>query len=525
MRLDTGANIIFTNGQILTQDADQPLTGQLAVKDGHILDTGDDLSHLRNDQTQIIDLQGSVLTPGFIDAHLHFIWGGQGLLSIPIQDARSHKQFKQIIRDHVQGKDPEKWIQGNGWNENLLVEKTLPDKTWLDDAAPGFSILLIRHDGHSAVASSQALSIAGIDAKTPDPVGGVIDRDKRGEPTGILRDAAIELIEKHIPEDSREKLEASFDAAQRYLIENGVTTVCDMIYDLRHFEFLQEMAKAGRLKIRITTYLPILKWSEIKKMIEQGIYEDEWLQFKGLKGFSDGSLGSHTALMLDPYEDTPGESGIYDSDWEDVELIKDIMEEADQYGLQVVVHAIGDRANREVLNIFEEVMRKNGNRDRRFRIEHAQHVHPLDQDRFKKLEVIASMQPAHCLDDSLYAEKLLGDRCQYAYPFKSLLKKNAQLALGSDWPVSPADPVLSIHAAIHRNNWTTEESITLEQALSGHLQSAAHAIFRAGELGVLKAGARADLVILKPEFLKLPATKKCPENLIQQVYVNGEAVT
>ena len=519
---ETKAHIIFTNGQILTQDLDQPQVGELAIRDDHILAAGDDLSHLRDGQTQVVDLDGAVLTPGFIDAHLHFIWGGQGLLSIPIQNARSREQFMQIVSEYVQDMKPGSWIQGNGWNENILEEKILPNKAWLDEAAPGFPIILIRHDGHSAIVSSEALRIAGINSDTPDPMGGVIDRDNDGQATGILRDSAMNLVSQHIPDDSREDLERHFLAAQQYLLENGVTTVCDMIYDLEHFRLFQELAQAGKLKVRITAYLPLLKWPEIKTLMAEGMYQDEWIQFKGLKGFCDGSLGSHTALMLKPYEDTPDETGIYDSDWEDVNLVRSIIDEADQQGLQVVIHAIGDRANREVLDLFEEISNKNGERDRRFRVEHAQHVHPQDQGRFRDLDVIASMQPAHCLDDSLYAENLLGDRCEYAYPFKSILNSKAQLVLGSDWPVSPADPLLSIHAALHRNNWIMNEAIGFEQALDGHFQSAAHAIFREGELGVLKAGAKADLTVLKPEFLELPTSKNQPHDLIQKVYVNGK---
>lgn len=518
----SSADILFINGIALTQDPDRPEARQVAIQGNHILDVGDDLSSLKSESTQVIDLKGSVLTPGLIDAHLHLLWGGQGLLTVPVQDARSKADFIRIIGEHGATRDPQEWIEGNGWNENILEERTLPDKTWLDQAAPGYAILLIRHDGHSAVASSEALKQAGIDNNTPDPMGGVIDRDDRGEPTGILRDSAIGLVDKLIPKESQEKMEKHFLAAQDYLLANGVTTICDMIHDLAHFDYLQNLAKTGKLKIRIAAYAPLLKWDEIKNLIEAGIYEDEWFQFKGLKGFCDGSLGSHTALMLEPYDDTPDSAGIYDSDWKDPALVEKIISEADSFGLQTVIHAIGDRANREVLDIFEKVIALNGDRDRRFRVEHAQHVHPDDQDRFSKLGVIASMQPAHCLDDSLYAEKLLGDRCEYAYPFRSLKSRGARIALGSDWPVSPADPVLSIHAALHRNNWIKAECLTLDEALSGHLEDAAYSIFREDELGTLKAGALADLVVLTPDVLKLDSMSNCPENLIQSVYVSGK---
>ncbi|MCF7807399.1 MAG: amidohydrolase [Candidatus Marinimicrobia bacterium] len=518
------ADKLLTNARVLTQDPELPEANQVAIQGQRILAVGNDLSALTGESTEVIDLNGAVVAPGFIDAHLHLLWGGQGLLSIPIQNARSKADFIRIVKEHVVTRATEEWVEGNGWNENLLKEQMLPHRSWLDEAAPDHATILIRHDGHSAVVSSKALQRAGIDRETADPVGGVIDRDDHGEPTGILRDAALELVLKHIPQHSEEKLEQYFQAAQAYLLSKGVTAICDMIHDLAHFYFLQKQAKAGKLKIRITAYAPVLKWQEIKELISEGIYEDEWFQFKGVKGFCDGSLGSHTALMLEPYEDTPGSSGIYDSDWEDTDLIERIVTEADSLGLQTVIHAIGDRAIREVLDIFESVFSKNGERDRRYRIEHAQHVHPHDQDRFRKLGVIASMQPAHCLDDSLYADKLLGDRCKYAYPFRSLQAKGATLVLGSDWPVSPADPLLSIQAALHRNKWIPEEAMTLTEALAGHTSAAAFSIFR-DDIGVLRSGTLADLVILQPEVLNMERMKTLPDNLIQGGYSNGDKLS
>jgi len=518
------AELIFTNAQVLTQDRELPTASQLAISGDRILAVAHDLSALKGNTTRTVDLNGAVVVPGFIDAHVHFLWGGASLLAIPLQKARSKASFMDIVSQSALQHDPGSWLKGWGWNEHLFAEKALPHRTWLDQAAPGYPMILHRHDGHSAIASSAALELAGIKTNTPDPSGGLIDRDEKGEPTGILKEAAMLLVESLIPEETDLELEKNFKAAQTYLLDNGVTAIGDMIYDMKHFQFLQKMARQGKMKVRVTAYLPLLAWQEIKALLDQGVHDDPWSQFKGLKGFCDGSLGSRTALMLEPYEGTPEGSGIYDNDWENIDLIRSILAEADQLNLQVAVHAIGDKANREVLDLFETVIKTNGKRDRRWRIEHAQHIHPADQGRFSALQVIASVQPAHCVDDSLYAENLLGNRCSYAYPFNSLQTRGTTLALGSDWPVSPADPVATMHAAIHRNKWHSGEAINFQTALRGHTANAAYAGFREHDIGKIKAGYLADLVILKPEFMELAASEELPGKLIQRVYSNGNRV-
>lgn len=516
------ADKLFFNGIILTQNTQREQFSQFAIQGNHILAVGNELGKYAGDETESIDLQGSVVVPGFIDAHVHFLWGGETLLTIPTGDATSKDEFMGIVRKYATGRKPGSWLKGGGWNEHHHVDGSYPHKSWLDEAAPGHPMLLTRHDGHSGIASSAALELAGITNDTPDPDGGVIDRDKNGDVTGILRDAAMELVFKHIPEETEAEMIQCLETSQKYLLERGVTSVGDMIHDMNHFYFLQKMAHQGELKVRVNAYTPILRWDEMKKLLEKGIYEDEYFQFKGLKGFCDGSLGSHTALMLEPYEDTPDSAGIYDSDWQDVVRIRRTITEADKMGFQSVVHAIGDRAVREVLDIFEEVTRENGPRDRRFRVEHAQHIHPQDQPRFTDLKVIASVQPAHCVDDALYGEKLLGERCAYAYPFQSLLQADAVLAYGSDWPVSPADPVATIHGAVHRAGWHMEQAMNLDASLEAHTRLAAYSVFRENDLGIIKAGHLADFVILDPDFQHLDSIDEIPQGLVQAVYMNGE---
>jgi len=518
------ADKLLVNGIIMTQDQKQAICSQLAVQGNQILAVGDDLSQYLDSRTETIDLKGAVVVPGFTDAHVHFLWGGEALLTMPIHSARSRAEFIQIVTEYGAGHKAGSWLKGSGWNEHLFHDKSYPHRSWLDEAAPGRPMILIRHDGHSGIASTAALELAGITRQTADPNGGVIDRDESGEATGMLRDSAMGLVMDHLPKDSVADLERYLETSQRYLIERGVTAIGDMIYDMSHFRFLQEMARTGKLKLRVSAYTPIHKWAEMKRLLEAGIYEDEWFQFKGLKGFCDGSLGSHTALMLKPYEDSPEEVGIYDTDWDDVTLIRDTIAEADKMGFQSVIHAIGDRANREVLDVFEEVIRENGKRDRRFRIEHAQHIDPQDQPRFAGLGVIASVQPSHCVDDHLYGNKLLGERCSYAYPFKSLQNAGGLLAFGSDWPVSPSEPVRTIHAAIHRAGWYPEECLGLDASIRAHTRDAALAGVRDKDLGQLKTGFLADFIILDPDFQYLDAMDESPENLVRAVYVNGQKV-
>ncbi|NQV14213.1 amidohydrolase [bacterium] len=518
------ADKLFIEGIILSQDENQQQYSQMAIQGNHILAVGDNLLEFSSPDTETIDLHGAVIVPGFIDAHLHFLSGGKNLLAAPLNEARSKEQFIRLVSRFAKNRTAGSWIEAGGWNEHLFADKELPHREWLDTVAPGHPMLLYRHDGHSGIANTLALELAGITSKTPNPDAGVIDRDSYGEPTGLLRDSAMGLVGALIPNDSEEELERNLITSQQYLLEQGVTAVGDMINNMNQFKFLQKMARAGKLKIRISAYTPVLQWTEMKALLEDGIYEDEWFQFKGLKGFSDGSLGSHTALMLEPYDDTPDSAGIYATDWEDPGLIRNILIEADLLGHQAVIHAIGDRANREVLDLFESVIEANGDRDRRFRIEHAQHVHSGDQDRFATLDVIASVQPAHCVDDSRYVEKLLGTRCSYAYPFKSLLNKHTRLAFGSDWPVSEADPVTTIHAAIHRAGWRVEEAPGFSTALKAHTRDAAFAGFRDHDLGMLRPGYLADFVILDKRFLTLQAIETAPGNLIQTVYVDGEKI-
>ena len=515
---------LFINGRILTQDAKHPEVSQMLVSENRIQALGNDLSLPTAPDVRTVDLEGSLVLPGFIDAHVHFLWGGESLLTIPAGEARSKADFIRLVKTYASGREPGLWLRGGGWNEHLFKDTELPHKSWLDEAAPGHPMILQRHDGHSGIASSSALDLAGIDKSTPDPTGGVIDKDVNGEPTGILRDAAMGLVMDLIAQETEMELLHNLEAAQAYLLERGVTAVGDMIYDMNHFRFLQRMARENRLKVRVTAYLPILKWKQIQEELKAGIFENEWFQFKGLKGFCDGSLGSHTALMLEPYEDTPESVGIYDTDWSKPDLVQKNIEQADNAGLQSVVHAIGDRAVREVLDLFEAVITKNGPRDRRFRVEHAQHIHPNDQKRFQELDVIASVQPAHCVDDAVYVDNLLGDRTRYAYPFASLVSRGATLALGSDWPVSPADPINTIHGAIHRANWHAEEALDLQRAIAEHTAGSAYAGFREQDLGSLEPGMLADFVILKPGLEALSRNESAPDDLILAVYSDGKQV-
>jgi len=470
------------------------------------------------------DLHGSVVIPGFHDAHLHFLGAGLNLMSVPIHRAHSRESFTALIAEFSRSVKPGEWIQGGGWDEQHLDFARFPDRDWIDSATRDHPVLLYRHDGHSAVCNSLALEIAGIDRTTPHPAGGIIERDADGEATGLLKDAAILLVDRKQPDPSNAKLDKALGLAQDKLISYGITSVGDMLFDFRLLEYLEETARLGGLKLRLTGYSPILAWDQLLQKIQAGLYESDFFKLGGLKVFSDGSLGSRTALMLQAYHNDPDNVGIYDRDWQDVELVKRILCEADDMGLQVAIHAIGDRANREVLDVLQYISEQKGSRDRRYRIEHAQHVHPEDLARFGTLQAIASVQPAHILDDIPILGDLLGARAGWAYPFRSLLNGSITLALGSDWPVAEPDPVRNIHAAIHRDGFHPEQALTFDEALYAHTAAAAFASFSEGKTGRIRPGLLADMVVLDESFLGLEKMQKAPDNLVSEVFVGGQLV-
>jgi predicted amidohydrolase YtcJ len=458
--------------------------------------------------TRVIDAKGGMVTPGFIDSHVHFVIGGFRLSSVQLRDAPTPAEFVARIKGYAATVPAGAWITGGDWDHQNWGGE-LPRRDWIDSVTPNNPVWVSRLDGHMALANSAALAAAGVTAATPDVDGGTIVRDASGSPTGIMKDNAESLVDRIEPPPPPELSDRALDAAMHYVAERGVTSVQNMgtFDDLATFERAHH---AGRMITRIYAVTPIAQWERLRDTVAARGRGDAWLRIGGIKGFVDGSLGSHTAAMFAPFVDSPADSGLL------VETPEDLhrwTRDADRAGLQVIVHAIGDRAINLQLNIYSQVETENGPRDRRFRIEHAQHILPADIARFAQLGVIASMQPYHAIDDGRWAEKVIGpERIKTTYAFRSLLASGARLAFGSDWFVAPPTPIEGIYAAVTRrtlddrnpDGWVPEQKIGVEDAMRAYTINAAFASFDEAIKGSIERGKLADLVLLDRDITVIP---------------------
>ncbi|MGJ8739187.1 amidohydrolase, partial [Zobellia laminariae] len=471
--------------------------------------------------TEILDVHGNFITPGFIDAHVHLLMGGNSLLSVQLRDTKTQQEFIDRIASFAKKIKPNQWIVEGNWDHTLWGGE-LPSKEWIDEFTEDNPVAIYRMDGHMILANSAALKVAGIDRNTPDVENGEIVKDSEGNPTGILKSKAMYLVLNKIPVLSISEKEAAINAAQNYLLSQGVTTIHD-VDSLGGFEVAQKMYTNNKLKVRMYTADPLYKWESVSKTDKS----EKWLKNGLLKGFVDGSLGSHTAAFNEPYSDKLDDNGLFIVNEDS--LFSQIIN-ADNKDLQVTVHAIGDRANNKLLNIYERVIEKNGNKDRRLRIEHAQHLTTEDIKRFSKLNVIASVQPYHAIDDGRWAEELIGpERIKTTYAFKSLLDANTTLVFGSDWPVAPASPLYGMYAAVTRQTldnknlggWVPEQKINIEQALTAYTQNSAYSSFDENIKGTLEPGKLADFVILNENLLTIKP-EKLKDVKVLQTYVGGK---
>ncbi|HUQ99811.1 MAG TPA: amidohydrolase, partial [Gemmatimonadaceae bacterium] len=494
--------LAIVNGAVWTGDPSKPWANAVAVSGDRITTVGsnEQIRAQITRSTRVIDAQGGMVTPGFIDSHVHFITGGMNLASVQLRDAKSPAEFISRIKAFAATVKPGAWITGGDWDHQNWGGE-LPQRSWIDSVTPNNPVWLNRLDGHMNLANTAAMVAAKVPMTGGDVPGGTIVRDAGGAPSGVFKDNAEDLIDRAVPDPTSEQLDRALDAAMSYVAERGVTSVTHMgsWADLAAFESAH---KSGKLRTRIYAAVPLSMWARLRDTVAARGHGDSWLRIGGLKGFVDGSLGSHTAAMLQPFSDAPADTGLLVNTPENLYAWTS---GADKAGLQVIVHAIGDRAIRLQLDIFDRVARENGLRDRRFRIEHAQHISPADIPRFGQLGVIPSMQPYHAIDDGRWAEKVIGhERATTTYAFRSLRDNGARLAFGSDWFVAPATPLEGIYAAVTRrtlddrnpDGWIPEQKITVEDALRAYTTGGAYASFEDGDKGSLVPGKLADLVVI-----------------------------
>jgi len=512
------ASLVLVNGKIWTVNEKQPRAEAVACLGNRIVAVGSN-SEIRKwigPGTQVIDAGGKLVLPGFNDAHVHLVDGGTALAGVQLRTAKSEAEFRRRIADFAAKLPAGRWITGGEWDHENWTPARLPTRQLIDDVSAGHPVFVERLDGHMALANSQALKLAGITRDTPDPPGGVIVRDAAGEPTGALKDAAMSAVYRVIPAPSDDQIAEAVHAAMRYAAENGVTSVQDMSAAPNFLRVYQTLLARGELTMRISGHQPLPQWQRLAAIGLHADFGGEKLHIGGLKGFADGSLGSTTALLFEPYLDAPNTSGLANSQMIPESKMQDEILGADRAGLQIAIHAIGDKANHIILGMYAEAERQNGARDRRFRIEHAQHLVPADIPRFGKLQVIASMQPYHCIDDGRWAEKRIGPvRAKTSYAFRSLLDTGAVLAFGSDWPVAPMVPLMGIYAAAtrrtldgkHPDGWVPEQKITVAEAIRAYTMGSAYASFDDKIKGSIEPGKLADIVVVSADILTIPASE------------------
>ncbi|WP_339628111.1 amidohydrolase [uncultured Maribacter sp.] len=519
------ADLIITNANIWTGNSDNPKAEAMAIKEDTILAIGSviDIQKFKGESTEVIDVQNKFITPGFIDTHVHLLMGGNSLLSVQLRDAKTKNEFINRIAAFANNIKPNQWIVEGNWDHTLWGGE-LPTKEWIDEFTGENPVAIYRMDGHMILANSAALKIAGIDKNTANVENGEIVKNPDGTPTGILKSEAMYLVLNKIPALTNNEKKEAINAAQDYLISQGVTSIHD-VDSLGGFEILDKMYASNKLKIRVYSADPLKYWNSIPNTT----IEPKWLKNGLLKGFVDGSLGSHTAAFNEPYSDKSEDKGLFIVD---VDSLYQWVSNADNKNLQITVHAIGDRANNTILNTFQRVIEDNGNKDRRFRIEHAQHLAKDDINRFSKLNVIASMQPYHAIDDGRWAEELIGkERIKSTYAFKSLLDANTTLVFSSDWPVAPASPIYGVYAAVARqttdgknpDGWVPEQKISVSQALMAYTKNAAYSSFDENLKGTLEPGKFADFVILSEDLFSIEPNKIKDVHVLQ-TYIGGNKV-
>ena len=545
------ADIIFTHANAYTGVAvvssfkTTKRAEAIAVRDGRFEEVGDltEVMKLRGPQTQVIDLGGKFVMPGFNDAHLHLAAAGFLELNVDMKGVKTLDEFRERLRAKVETAAPGDWILGGGWDETLWPVKTPPTRFDLDEVAEGHPVFLSRVDGHSAVANARALQMASITIASRDPKGGKIERDNSSQPNGLLRDTAMKLVQDVIPPPTHDKRRQAIESSLRELAKWGITsaqwsvTTPDDASLWDDFQVLQEIEKDGKLTARVSAWLPFDDTlGQLEEKRKSHVDGDEMLSTGMLKAFLDGSLGSHSAALLEPYADDPKNSGLLRYDQAKLDgMAKERM----LAGFQLGFHAIGDKAVQMALDAFavaekeakaKKVKAANGGEDYRPRIEHAQVTTPMQILKFKDLKVVASMQPAHLISDMPWAEARLGPkRAAYSYAWAEFLKKGVPLAFGSDYPFDQLNPFRGLYAATTRKSengkqeYHPEEKITIDQAIAAYTTGSAFAEFAEKEKGLIVAGMLADFVVLDRDPTAVDAQKLLGTRVLRTV-VGGKTV-
>ncbi len=526
--------LILINGKIWTENPRQKEAEAIAISGNRIAAVGTtaEISRLKEPHTRVFDLEGRRVVPGFDDAHVHFYSGGADLAGPQLRHAKSQQEFRDTLAAFAKTQPSGRWITGGNWDHENWHPAVLPTHELIDSVTPNWPVFVNRLDGHMSLANALALKLAGIDKNTKDVPGGIIVRDAQGNPTGILKDAAQDLVDRVIPPPSPDQIRTAILAAQAYANAQGVTSVQDMSAAPDIFRVYQKMMHDGELHVRISGHQPLPDWRRLADIGLLADFGNEKLHIGGLKGFADGSLGSSTALFFQPYLDAPNTSGIPSAELAHPDQMFHNIEQADAAGLQVAIHAIGDKANHTILGFYGKLEHEHGSRDRRFRIEHAQHLLLSDIPRFAQLHVIASMQPYHCIDDGRWAEKRIGpERAKTTYAFRSLLDAGTVLAFGSDWDVAPMNVLMGIYGAVtrrtldgkHPNGWIPEQKITVAEAVHAYTMGSAYASFEEKIKGSIEPGKLADLAVLSDDIFAIDPVKISDAKVYMTIF-DGQVV-
>jgi predicted amidohydrolase YtcJ len=528
------ADLIILNARVWTVDKTHPTAQAVAVLGDRIVAVGSngDVEAWHGVRTRTIDASGKLLLPGFNDSHVHFVDGGLSLDSVQLNDATSAAEFARRIGEQVKKTPKGEWVTSGDWDETKWTPAAMPSKELIDPVSPDTPVFVTRYDGHMALANSVTLRLSGITAQTPDPPGGVIVHDAHGNPTGALKDAAMDYVYKIAPPLSHDKRLRAVKRALAHATSLGVTSVQHMNPEYADIAVYSELLERGELTARIYAAPLITGVDDQLKIGVRHAFGGPYLRIGALKAYADGSLGSSTAYFFEPFSNQPNNHGLLSDEMHPVSLMQDRMLRADAAGLQICTHAIGDQGISTILDLYSEVVKAHGESDRRFRIEHAQHMAAKDFDRFAQLHVIASVQPYHAIDDGRWAEERIGhDRASRTYAFRTFLNHGVRLAFGTDWNVAPLNPMLGLYAAVTRatldgktpNGWFPEQKLTVAEAVEAYTMGSAYAEFQENDKGSITPGKLADMVLLSDDVFSID-----PANIrdvkVMTTFVGGKIV-